>query len=255
MIPTRFRLSLLSNALKRFLPVIFLLVSQRNSQADAPERAMEPDVGFFTSGPPDPYRLALWKALVASARPNCEFLVISSSEPEWSTYIESDSPERVEVVSRRLKESLHYEMSKKTEKGWDARPGLAAGPFGRARALRRTRPIVVEQRRSLEHALAGRIKEICRRILLRSQYGDRDTEGQYDGTLYYAIHWTGRTMLSGTTWSPPEGSTALAFTNLGRALRRYAESAGDDETALEALRMQTESLESRLGRRELETPH
>ena len=89
---------------------------------------------------------------------------------------------------------------------------------------------------ALPTPLAERIARVWQNMLLDAQHPKQPPLGA-DGTTYHFSMWVqSHGIVSGTVWSPDEGSGTFALTNLASALAQYAKGHLDSEQLAEALK-------------------
>lgn len=216
-----------------------------------PSSELEPEVGLFAGGTPEPYRLALRQALVPStAYGSCQLLTLPALGSERVVYFERAEDGSATVVSRRLRAPLWPRLIAEIER--HARSAsYSLSDDAQAVALKALTLDVDEVSATLDANTASLLSRLCRDVLLRVRYPAPPPQnaGRSSEVSYHAAHWVPGMFLSGTTsWLGP-GTVAEDFIGMEQALERYARAPiGLREPHRAALLGFAESLRKRMAR-------
>jgi hypothetical protein len=200
-----------------------------------------PEIGIFAdSGAPQSYDQYLKRAFFQNDDYRlCLLVTIPSSAPESAVYFVKDSVGNFTVVSQSLKQPLWQQTNQNLFGNSDGKPLDA-------QLLRKLALSVVTRRAPLDKEAAGKVGELCKKVLLRVRYPSSGGRGP-DGTDYHAGHWIFGRFLSGETWSPDPGTVSGDFVAMEVALKAYADAESSQRSSLRArLLAKAQSLEDLL---------
>jgi len=185
---------------------------------------LEPEVGVFAGSAPEPYRLALRRALLpGTAYGSCQLLTLPASGSERVVYFGRGEDGRATVVSRRLRAPLWPRLIAELER--QARSAsYSVGDAAQAAALEALTLEVDEASAPLDARTAALLGGLCSAVLLRVRYPAPPPENSARSSevSYHAAHWVPGMFLSGTTSWPGSGTVAEGFLDMEHALERYA---------------------------------
>lgn len=211
----------------------------------------EPEHGVYSGGVPDPYHLALSRALLPGEPQRlCQLLTLPALGSERVVYFTRGEDGVATVVSRRLREALWPRLQAELARQAGTN-SYDVGVAAQERALARLSLAVDEASAPLAAASAVRLSVLCRDVLLRVRYPAPPPEnsGRSSEVSYHAAHWVPGMFLSGTTsWAAP-GSVAEHLIVMEQSLERYVRSSLErrEEQHVELLR-NAEALARRLAR-------
>ena len=196
---------------------------------------LEPETGVFAGyGPPDPYDLLLRRTLLQDDNYRlCQMVTIPSFFKESAVYMLRQSDGTATVVSRTLKSQLWGKMQKRIQKASKDPDSYSLGAESQAAALQGLIPKVESHIAPLDSETAALLADTCRAVLLQVHHIEKTSTG-FDGTTYHAGHWVPGAFLSGTTWSPKEGTIASEFVAMEEVLKSFADSPFDRRDAIRA---------------------
>ena len=169
---------------------------------------LEPDVGLFGGSTPEPYRLALRRALVPdTAYGSCQLLTLPAIGSERVVYFTRVPDGSATVVSRRLRAPLWPRLIAELERRAHS-ASYSLADHAQAAALGALSLDVDEVDAPLDAHTASLLYNLCRDVLLRVRYPAPPPEnaGRSSEESYHAAHWVPGMFLSGTTSWPARGT-------------------------------------------------
>ena len=189
-----------------------------------PSAELEPEVGLFAGSTPEPYRLALRRALLPeTAFGSCQLLTLPALGSERVVYFSRAEDGSATVVSRRLRAPLWPRLIAELERRARA-ASYSLADDAQAAALKALSLDVDEVSARLDANTATLLSDLCRDVLLRVRYPAPPplNAGRSSEESYHAAHWVPGMFLSGTTSWLARGTVAEDFIGMEQALERYA---------------------------------
>jgi hypothetical protein len=186
--------------------------------AYAAEQDLEPADGPFSPIVAiEPYDLALRDALLPPrGYRKCQLVSVPAFEPEWAVYLTREEGSTPHLVSRRMSDQLRAAMAKViNESGWNRSYSTARD--AQSAALKHLRVKVDTSRAAITAETADQLEGVWSLMLERVRYPSTPWEGE-DGVRYHVSHWFPGRVLSGQTWSPPEGSRPYRLVKLAEQM-------------------------------------
>jgi hypothetical protein len=194
----------------------------------------EPEQGPFGLGM-EAYPATVADVLLRAHRYRlCQMVFIPSSEKERAVYVvrAGDETRRFTVVSVEMKQHLWGAMLRRLDK-----QGRRTGqhPFdeaARRKALAGVPMDVIRREAPLDAETVGLLEKAWTAVLRRVRHPATAYSG-LDGARFHAAHVErGYGYLTGQTWSPPEGTLAVALVDLAESLAELAAAPGEAREAV-----------------------